>query len=75
MAVLSGSHHKRIIAVSASPPKHIGGIVDCGVAVTVDGLGLIGCVRCKREKVEPAPAIVLQRCGAGLGRDGLVDES
>jgi hypothetical protein len=33
--------------------------VDCGVAVTVDIVGMIGCVCCKREKVEPAPAILL----------------
>jgi hypothetical protein len=73
-AVVLGFHHKRV-----SPPKHIGGIVDCGAAVTVDEMLMIGCVCCKREKVEPAPAILLQQCGAGCDRDqeelGGVDRS
>jgi hypothetical protein len=56
--IISGSHHMRAGAVSVSPPKHVGGIVDCGVAVAVDFVGMIGCVCCKREKVEPAPAIL-----------------
>jgi hypothetical protein len=32
MAVL-GVHHEPVVAVSVSPPKHIGGIVDCGGVV------------------------------------------
>jgi hypothetical protein len=75
MAVVSGIRHKRVVAVSVSPPKHVGGIVDCGAAVAVDEMLMIGWVFCKREKVEPAPAILLQRCGAGCDRDAGVGRS
>ena len=76
---LLGICHKRVVVVSALPPKHVGGIVDCGTAVIVDGLVTIGCAVVSEKKVAPAPAIIpaVMRCrsrqGCGLiGRGKVV---
>jgi hypothetical protein len=75
IAVVSGSHHKRVVAVSVSPPKYIGGIVDCGAAVTVDEMGTIGQVCLQAREGRAGSCNPSEQCGAGCDRDGGVGRS